>query len=116
MANARSLTMGSLAMRHLWHNPRTKEQTNSFYLSDEFLRVLDFVAEIEAQSRSRILERALYFDKLGGENGDNTRHLWGKSKRVYKKAQKIHTKQRRNKADKTLKQSKAYKQECLFEI
>lgn len=49
-----------------------KVNTNSFYLPEAVLKKLDFIAELENQSRSVIVEVALRFEK-GGTNAEFAR-------------------------------------------
>ncbi|PZT47714.1 hypothetical protein B6S12_07585 [Helicobacter valdiviensis] len=94
---------------HYTKTNRAKIHSNSFYLSLSLLKALDKVAEIEGQSRSVIVERALiyYFEK---EN----KNAWEKSKRAYKKAKKIYFKKTNPKKHRKTFQTKTYLQECLF--
>ena len=97
-------------MRRVFDNPRAKEQTNSFYFEQELLDMLDFIAQIEGQSRSIVIERALFFIRTqGGENA------WSKSAKKHKKKKKIHPKQKRNKANRQGRKEPRCQQKCLFD-
>lgn len=111
-------TMECIAMRRDYINVRAKEQTNSFYLSDELLKCLDLIADIEGQSRSVVIERALFFVRINTRGGyRDERKAWKNSQKKYnnKKKKKVHSKQKCHKADSKGGKSKRNKQKCLFD-
>lgn len=78
-----------------------KIHSGSFYLTEQTLEVLNFIAEFENTTRSLIVENALISAFKGFEYGEK------KKKKIYPKA-KHNQKNRKN------KQTKKYIQECLF--
>ncbi len=86
------------------HYKKTKTpkiHSGSFYLTEQTLEVLNFIAELENISRSLIIENALISAFKGFKNGEK------KKKKIYPKA-KHNQKNRKN------KQTKKYIQKCLF--
>lgn len=69
---------------HYKKNFRNKVHSTSFYIDEKILENLSFIAQLEGQSRSVIVERGLLFLFLGGDNAH-----WEKSKRVYAKEKKF---------------------------
>lgn len=68
---------------HYKHKRTAKEKSTSFYLSVDLLDKLDFVAELEGQSRSVIVEACVEF-YLKGKLNDETEFCRTKRK-LYKK-------------------------------
>mgnify|MGYP002518052947 CR=1 FL=1 len=68
---------------HYKHKRTAKEKSTSFYLSVDLLKKLDFVAELEGQSRSVIVEACVEF-YLKGKWNDETEFCRVKRK-LYKK-------------------------------
>lgn len=91
---------------HYKRKKTAKQKTTSYYLSSEILKKLAFIAFMEAQSVSVILERMILYAKFSN---------WQRAKKCYKKKKKIHTKKERNRFFiQRCKESEA-KQKCLFD-
>lgn len=86
------------------HYKKTKTpkiHSGSFYLTEQTLEVLNFIAEIENKSRSLIVENAFISAFKGFKDGE-------------KKEKKIHSKTKHTQENRKNKQTKKYIQKCLF--
>ncbi|WP_163499768.1 hypothetical protein [Helicobacter suis] len=98
-----------------------KEHSGSFLLEQGLLELLDFIAEIECQSRAVIIERILKFyltqqRKLHAKGSDSNKKKcnWKKSKTgVYKTSQKVFSQYRHSSAFKPLRTQTTHKPECF---
>lgn len=91
---------------HYKTNPRSRVQSNSFFLDELLLAEVAEIAKFYHQSISRIIECAIQTQRRGND-------LHQAKKRSFKKAQKIHPYQNRPKRHRHAGKKKAYKQECL---
>ncbi len=77
-----------------------KEHTGSFFLEPALLELLDTIATLEGQSRGVIVERAVRYFLIGGENEKR----WEKSKCAYTAKKKVHVKAPHHRAFKSARQ------------
>lgn len=75
---------------HYQTKNKAKEKSTSFYLSKNLLEKIDFIAKLERQSRSIIIETCINFYVKGANN-----EIFAKTKRKYYKKPK--KKPRKNK-------------------
>ena len=68
---------------HYQTKGNTKEKSTSFYLSKKLLEKIDFIAQLENQSRSIILETCInfYLKGMNNENFANTKRKYYKKPR-----------------------------------
>lgn len=85
-----------------------KEKSTSFYLSVDLLDKLNFVAELEGQSRSVIVETCVNF-YLKGKN-DETEFCRVKRRLYKKRARKAHSKAKRRQTKKAIQLSQKNEQ------
>ena len=91
---------------HYKHKRTAKEKSTSFYLSKNLLEKLDFIADLEGQSRSVIVEMCVEFYMKG--TNDETEFCRAKRK-LYKK-QRSTQRTRRRKAKKDIQLSQENEQ------
>ena len=91
---------------HYKRRTRVKIHSPSFYLDQNMLKKIDFIADFDLQSRSVVVLRALEF---------SFNHNWERSKNVYKKKKKISSEKKHFKKVKQESQKRKNQQESLFE-
>lgn len=97
---------------HYKHKRTAKEKSTSFYLSVDLLDKLDFIAELEGQSRSVIVEACVEF-YLKGKWNDETEFCRVKRK-LYKK-QRATPRAKRRKTKKNIQFSQENEQSLFKE-
>ncbi len=94
-------------MMHYKRKTRIKIHSPSFYLGEEMLEKINFIAEFDSQSRSVIVLRALEY---------TFNKNWERSKNVYKKKKKVPFEKKHLKKIESTNKENQNEQKSLFEF